>query len=1341
MNPPFLLLRSLKTRLTVFTLVIFVISLWLLALFATRMLREDMQHLLGEQQQSMVSLVADQINEELVDRLAALELIASQTLAPLMGNPTALQARLEQRPMHQLLFNGGLFVTGPDGTAIADVPLSAGRIGTNYMDRESVAIPLREGKTVIGRPAMGKKLGAPIFSMVAPIRDAQGRVIGALVATVNLGKPNFLDKITRNRYGKTGGYLLEDPKSRQIITGTDKSHIMQALPAPGVNWLIDRHVQGFDETGITVNPKGVEVLASARRIPAAGWFIVVSLPTAEAFAPIRDMQKRMLWATIVLTLLASALTWWMLRRELAPMLTTVRILARLSESNQFPHALPVTRHDEIGDLLGGFNRLLDTLAQREQALSDSQQKLATSTQFLERSGELAKVGGWEVNLSTMKLGWTMQTFRIAEMAPPTEPSLEDAITLYAPEARPTIAAAVRAAIDSGTPYDLELPMITAKGRRLWVRTQGFAETRDGRTLRLFGTFQDITERKLIEADLAEREANFRTFYNSIQEFVFVLDVQGSILFSNDYVHARLHYCVEELRGQSVLMVHPAARREEAMGIVTEMLAGTATHCPVPLQAKDGQLISVETRVVRGHWNGKPALFGLSRDMTERVAAEEALRKLLSRLQLLAKHLPGFLYQYQLMPDGSSVFPYASSGIEAIYGLSPEEAARDTTRLFTGLHPGDLARVVATIQHSADTLTPWHDSYRVNHPDGRLLWVEGYSTPIRQSDGSTVWHGYIHDITERKQAEQALRASQAFAQEVLNSVPQHIAVIDTLGTILAVNEAWRRFSRENSAVPGELSAATDVGANYLSICSSAGDDARAARDGIEAVLNGEMPGFALEYPCHSPSEQRWFAMSVSPLRLGGQGAVVVHSNITARILAEQEIAQKTQRLANIIWGTGVGTWEWNVQTGQTRFNERWADLIGYTLAELAPVSIATWMKYAHPDDLTASGVALEKHFSGEIDCYECESRMRHKDGHWIWVLDRGRLVSHTPAGLPEWIAGTHTDITARKQAQAALQLSESRLRTIVDNEPECIKIIDSQGRLKQMNHAGLAMIEADSEGQVLDRPVIDLIAPEHRSAFADMHRRVLAGESVQMEFKVLGLKGGYRWLETHAVPMQENDETFHLAVTRDITERHNAEVERAALIEEIRQLAYFDALTGLPNRRMLGDRLSQTMASSKRSALYGALMFLDLDNFKPLNDMHGHSVGDLLLVEVAKRLCACIREMDTVARLGGDEFVVVLSELHADKTQSAAQAGAVAEKIRASLAEPYHLTVAQPDGQEMSVEHHCSASIGVVLFVNHEASQTDLMKWADAAMYQAKDAGRNTIRFYEPNEPLAHINSA
>jgi diguanylate cyclase (GGDEF)-like protein/PAS domain S-box-containing protein len=322
------------------------------------------------------------------------------------------------------------------------------------------------------------------------------------------------------------------------------------------------------------------------------------------------------------------------------------------------------------------------------------------------------------------------------------------------------------------------------------------------------------------------------------------------------------------------------------------------------------------------------------------------------------------------------------------------------------------------------------------------------------------------------------------------------------------------------------------------------------------------------------------------------------DVTKRRHAEEAMVQQSQRMSNILWGTGVGTWEWNVQTGETRVNERWAELIGYTLDELAPVSIATWMKYAHPDDLAASGAALEKHFAGEIDYYECESRMRHKDGHWIWVLDRGKLVSRTPDRLPEWMAGTHTDITVRKSMEI-----------------------------------------------------------------------------------------------------------------------------------EIRQLAYFDALTGLPNRRLLNDRLNHAMASSKRNGLYGALMFLDLDNFKPLNDTHGHVVGDLLLIEVAHRLSACVREMDTVARLGGDEFVVMLSELEADKAQATAQAGAVAEKIRATLAEPYHLTVVQSGEEEKSVEHRCSASIGLVMFIDHEASQADLLKWADAAMYQAKDTGRNKVSFY------------
>ena len=197
----------------------------------------------------------------------------------------------------------------------------------------------------------------------------------------------------------------------------------------------------------------------------------------------------------------------------------------------------------------------------------------------------------------------------------------------------------------------------------------------------------------------------------------------------------------------------------------------------------------------------------------------------------------------------------------------------------------------------------------------------------------------------------------------------------------------------------------------------------------------------------------------------------------------------------------------------------------------------------------------------------------------------------------------------------------------------------------------------------------------------------------------------------------------VVVAQDITERRQLE-------EDVRQLAFHDALTQLPNRRLLNDRVSQAMAASARSGCYGALMFLDLDNFKLLNDTHGHVVGDLLLVEAASRLKACVRGVDTVARFGGDEFVVMISELDIDRAASIVQAQIVAEKILATLSEPYLLAVGREDQPEYIVEHRCTVSVGVVLFINHADSQIDILKWADRAMYRAKTAGGDAIWFHE-----------
>jgi diguanylate cyclase (GGDEF)-like protein/PAS domain S-box-containing protein len=221
-------------------------------------------------------------------------------------------------------------------------------------------------------------------------------------------------------------------------------------------------------------------------------------------------------------------------------------------------------------------------------------------------------------------------------------------------------------------------------------------------------------------------------------------------------------------------------------------------------------------------------------------------------------------------------------------------------------------------------------------------------------------------------------------------------------------------------------------------------------------------------------------------------------------------------------------------------------------------------------------------------------------------------------------------------------------------------------------------------------------------------------------------GEYRWITDNGVPRFDDNGHFagYIGSCIDVTDRHKME-------EQAQHMAFYDPLTSLPNRRVLDDRLAQMMAVSKRGARYCALMFLDLDNFKPLNDTYGHEAGDLLLVQVAERLKESLREVDTVARVGGDEFVVLLGELHKDQPRSAAQAAIVAEKIRARISMPYVVKVRNERGAEITIEHTCTASIGVTLFINHESSPVDVLKWADAAMYKAKDAGRNTICFHDP----------
>ncbi len=321
-----------------------------------------------------------------------------------------------------------------------------------------------------------------------------------------------------------------------------------------------------------------------------------------------------------------------------------------------------------------------------------------------------------------------------------------------------------------------------------------------------------------------------------------------------------------------------------------------------------------------------------------------------------------------------------------------------------------------------------------------------------------------------------------------------------------------------------------------------------------------------------------------------------------------------------------------------------------------------------------------------------------------------------------------DMAAQLQHENAVlrrrEREATRIAAIAFESHEGMMVTDANGVIIRVNDAFTKITGYTSEEAVGQTPKLLKSVVQNADFYAAMWDRINCTGAWQGEIWNRRKSGEIfpAWAAITAVEKEEGDVAYYVATYTDITIRKAAE-------HEINNMAYFDALTQLPNRRMFVDRFTKVMAASKRSGRYGALMFIDLDNFKPLNDQYGHAAGDLLLVEVSRRLVSCIREVDTVARFGGDEFVVMLSELDTDQAESTAQAGIVAEKIRDTLSGPYTLTI-NPSGQaSCTVEHCCTSSIGVVLFAGHETSEEELIRHADRAMYHAKEGGRNTVRFH------------
>ncbi|MGE5469963.1 MAG: EAL domain-containing protein [Bacteroidota bacterium] len=361
---------SLKARVTLVSLMIFLLAIWTLALFASKILMHDTQRMLGDAQESAVSEVAAQIDDEISARLNALERIASAIDEKQLQIPADLQDFLKTKVVFQSLFSGGSFITEATGVGIASYPGTPSRVGLNFADRDYFVSALR-GMTTVGGPVAGKALGHPVLVLATPIRT-KTKVVGVLAGVIDLGMPTFFDRISQHTFGARGNYFVVSKKYRLIIASSEKSRVLEVLPRPGINQKLDRVLEGFEGTQVLVNPKGVEVLSSSKTIPTADWFATISTPTSEVYAPLYMIGKKIMGASLILSLIAGYLTWLMLRRELMPLQNTADLLESASQSLTIPALLSIPREDEIGRLSASFNKLFLALAEQQRRLSDSE---------------------------------------------------------------------------------------------------------------------------------------------------------------------------------------------------------------------------------------------------------------------------------------------------------------------------------------------------------------------------------------------------------------------------------------------------------------------------------------------------------------------------------------------------------------------------------------------------------------------------------------------------------------------------------------------------------------------------------------------------------------------------------------------------------------------------------------------------------------------------------------------------------------------------------------------------------------------------------------------------------
>ncbi len=593
-----------------------------------------------------------------------------------------------------------------------------------------------------------------------------------------------------------------------------------------------------------------------------------------------------------------------------------------------------------------------------------------------------------------------------------------------------------------------------------------------------------------------------------------------------------------------------------------------------------------------------------------------------------------------------------------------------------------------------------------HGDDEMFWrKDGSSFPVEYWSHPVWREGVLGgavitflDIAARKQTERRLTASKRELRAIVEAEPECVKLLAADGTVLKMNPAGLAMLEADE--PGQI-----VGQQAIGIVAPGSRRDFAAL--MRRVFAGEPAQLQFE-AIGLKGAHRWLETNAVPMR-DAQGQVTallgVTRDITERKRAEEIIRNKAGKLRMLMDNAADAVFVADAKTEHwTYVNERAVRLLGYGREELMRMNIYDLVPPSFREVYRENFRRIAQSDQNEV--WNFEARLIRKDGTRMPVdLNLVRLPDGT-------LYGACRDISERKRAEQELKIAATAFEA-----QEGMLVTDAAAVILRVNRAFTRLTGYSNEEAAGKTPALLKSGRQDAEFYRNMWEQLAHNKFWEGEIWNRRKDGTIcpEWLAITAVCDEAGKITHYVGSFVDISERKSAE-------EEVRRLAFYDMLTNLPNRRLLLDRLEHAQAASARSSSHGAIMFIDLDNFKTLNDTKGHDVGDLLLIEVARRLSSCVRAGDTVSRLGGDEFVIVMENLSDEGREAAALAETIGEKILALIDQQYVL------GKH---EYHCTCSIGVSLFIDHFETADELLKRADVAMYQAKNSGRNAIRFFDP----------